>query len=230
VHYINGKVISDTSLESFVSLINGNFDVINHKLCYVLVGLHACGDLSATILKLFKSSDMFVGLVSVGCCYMKLTEIMAGASHGSCGYPLSHALSSSPSHNLSYQAKELACHAMETYINRLMDGSFDHLKTHCYRAAVETVVIKNGLRRSHVKISKSTSKLPFKNYVNAVLASVNIVASEDEIQYMESHLITKWKLVVFYFLLRLTLAPCIETVILLDRMMYIHEQQGMSLH
>ena len=77
---------------------------------YILVGLHTCGDLSATMLRLFVESDIFVGLVSVGCCYMKLSD----------GYPLSQTVSSLPSHQLSYEAKELACHAKEKYIQRLI--------------------------------------------------------------------------------------------------------------
>lgn len=40
---------------------------------YLLVGLHTCGDLAPTILRLFAKSDSVVGVVSVGCCYMKVT-------------------------------------------------------------------------------------------------------------------------------------------------------------
>ena len=40
---------------------------------YLLVGLHTCGDLAPTILRLFSQSQCIVGVVSVGCCYMKLT-------------------------------------------------------------------------------------------------------------------------------------------------------------
>lgn len=77
---------------------------------YVLVGLHACGDLSATMLRLFTELNIFIGLVSVGCCYMKLS---------SGGYPLSTMVHSLSGHQLSYEAKELACHAKEKYARRL---------------------------------------------------------------------------------------------------------------
>ncbi|KAL3893202.1 MAG: hypothetical protein SGPRY_014394, partial [Prymnesium sp.] len=41
----------------------------------VLVGLHTCGDLASTTLRVFHSAGEAVGaVVSVGCCYMHLTE------------------------------------------------------------------------------------------------------------------------------------------------------------
>lgn len=40
---------------------------------FVLCGLHACGNLSSTILKLFVNCPLAVGVSSVGCCYMKLS-------------------------------------------------------------------------------------------------------------------------------------------------------------
>lgn len=39
----------------------------------VLTGLHACGDLSTTILRVFARSGDIKGIASVGCCYMKMT-------------------------------------------------------------------------------------------------------------------------------------------------------------
>ena len=40
---------------------------------FILVGLHTCGDLGPTMLRVFSHCDQIVGLVSVGCCYMKVT-------------------------------------------------------------------------------------------------------------------------------------------------------------
>ena len=41
---------------------------------FILTGLHACGDLTATMLRVFATCPDIVGLGSVGCCYMKLSE------------------------------------------------------------------------------------------------------------------------------------------------------------
>ena len=40
---------------------------------HVLVGLHTCGDLGPTMLRVFAACPHAQGLVSVGCCYMKMT-------------------------------------------------------------------------------------------------------------------------------------------------------------
>ena len=37
-------------------------------------------------------------------------------------------------------------------------------------------------------------------------------------------LLRQWEHVVIYFLLRLTMAPCVETLILLDRVLFLQEK------
>lgn len=154
---------------------------------HILVGLHTCGDLASSILRIFASCRQLVGLVLVGCCYMKLTHhgsMMREAnqhrdflhskdnslpsrslnaspismelervntaiastvpgqltdkecgitttpkrmSHKALpspppsftGYPLSQFVRSLPRHGLSYKAREVACHSMEIYVQRL---------------------------------------------------------------------------------------------------------------
>ena len=44
---------------------------------FVIAGLHACGDLTPTLLRLFVNTSSAVGLASVGCCYMKLNSVDA---------------------------------------------------------------------------------------------------------------------------------------------------------
>ena len=48
-------------------------DLTNQDEGFVLTGLHACGDLTATMLRVFVNCPQAVGLASVSCCYMKLT-------------------------------------------------------------------------------------------------------------------------------------------------------------
>lgn len=80
-------------------------------------------------------------------------------SEGMEGYPMSQFLRRQCVYRLSYAAKELACHSLATYSDRLIGeimlgcnhiciiippppGDFEHLKVHCHRAAVETVLRK----------------------------------------------------------------------------------------
>ena len=203
----------------------GGVDPATHDK-FILVGLHTCGDLGPTMFRVFSQCDQMVGLVSVGCCYMKLTcsspglsqdgeatllqepcsqdtglrhvperprmtELSrsdgdSGSSRISCGrqgadlldaparlqvpgngkssgdsessdidlqllkletgfslsaqtiteeglpalqdvgYPLSEFVRSLPSHGLSYEAREVACHATETYRERLQGNLLHH--------------------------------------------------------------------------------------------------------
>lgn len=45
----------------------------HHSDDLVLTGLHACGDLSTTMIRMYTESEHIRGLVSVACCYHKLT-------------------------------------------------------------------------------------------------------------------------------------------------------------
>ena len=86
----------------------------------LLVGLHTCGDLAVTMLRMFTMCPRIIGLVSVGCCYMKLTCAAEPHPPTPIGYPLSSKIRSLDGHNLSYESRELSCHAIEIYRSRLL--------------------------------------------------------------------------------------------------------------
>ncbi|XP_065671514.1 methyltransferase-like protein 25B isoform X5 [Hydra vulgaris] len=67
---INGSVVSDSCiLNNSVSYFK---KTVNVEHC-VLIGLHTCGDLASTMMKVFKSTQSIKGLVSVSCCYMRMS-------------------------------------------------------------------------------------------------------------------------------------------------------------
>lgn len=112
----------------------------------LLTGLHACGDLSVSLLRQFVHCPHVVGITSVACCYMKLSTAGDSPPHppsSSCppeyGYPLSRWVSALPGHQLSYKAREGACHAIEDYTLHLKKESAT-LRMHCFRAMLETVI------------------------------------------------------------------------------------------
>ncbi|XP_065898432.1 methyltransferase-like protein 25B isoform X2 [Dysidea avara] len=210
-------------LQHCVGVADKSVGVADSKQIAVLAGLHTCGDLSATMLRMFCSSPQIVGLVNVGCCYMKLTSASSTEPHPSSpiGYPVSKAVMSLDGHWLSYEARELACHALELYRDRVLNGS-EYLKIHCHRAVVQTILKKHFLERAPVMIPKKTSKLPFKEYAHAILSLFNLPAELD--MKTLDPLLARWKDVVVLFMLRLAIAPCVESVILLDRLLYLREQ------
>lgn len=159
---------------------------------FVLTGLHACGDLSATLLRHFASCPSVRGITSVACCYMKITTKESPSPPGvfsppsssltpppvppsdsqlqpqppppraDFGYPMSEWVKGLPGHQLSYKAREGACHAIEDYVHRLREES-ELLKTHCYRAILETVIREErpDLRRAGIQTIKKAHMLPF---------------------------------------------------------------------
>ncbi|KAM4600615.1 methyltransferase-like protein 25B isoform 2-T2 [Polymixia lowei] len=146
---------------------------------FVLTGLHACGDLSATLLRHFINCPHVRGITSVACCYMKITTTENPAppglvtppipptlandmSHSEFGYPMSSWVRGLPEHQLSYKAREGACHAIEDYMRRLREES-GLLRTHCYRATLETIIrgARPELRRAGIQTIKKAHLLPF---------------------------------------------------------------------
>ena len=95
----------------------GGADRSKHVL---LVGLHTCGDLSPIMLRMFTSCSRIVGLVNVGCCYMKLMCANEPHPPTPIGFPLSGRIRSLDNHDLSYEARELSCHALELYRSRVL--------------------------------------------------------------------------------------------------------------
>ncbi|CAJ1063097.1 protein RRNAD1 [Xyrichtys novacula] len=208
---------------------------------FVLTGLHACGDLSATLLRHFVNCPHVRGITSVACCYMKITTKENPAPPGvverptllasgresppsGFGYPMSSWVRGLPGHQLSYKAREGACHAVEDYVRRLREGS-ELLKTHCYRAMLETFIrdTRPDLRRAGIQTIKKAHFLRFTEYARLGLARVGLPPGlpldPDRVEAM----LQQQGRVVVYFSLSLLLAPVVETLVLLDRMIYLQE-------
>lgn len=213
---------------------------------FVLTGLHACGDLSATLLRHFASCPRIQGITSVACCYMKITTkenpsppgvITSPASTPisterdmtsdttDFGYPMSQWVRGLPGHELSYKAREGACHAIEDYLQRLREDSA-LLRTHCYRAILETIIrgAQPDLRRAGIQTIKKAHTLPFAQYARLGLPRVGLSADLPLDEARVEAMLAQQGQVVAYFSLSLLLAPVVETLVLLDRMLFLQEQ------
>lgn len=78
------------------------------------------------------------------------------------GYPMSSWVQALPGHQLSYKAREGACHAVEDYVQRLREES-QLLRTHCYRAMLEVFIreVRPDLCRAGIQTIKKAHMLPF---------------------------------------------------------------------
>ncbi|KAG7201757.1 hypothetical protein KM043_004479 [Ampulex compressa] len=161
----------------------------------------------------------------VGCCYMKLT--LRSEDNVQQGYPLSSYLSSKHS-RLSYTALELGCHAVEKFSDKLQTENYEDLIVHTYRAALETILIRKSktLRHSQVKNVKVSKGMTFQQYCHAATSNLDPdfrpqpsdTASPDVQDFLK-----RWQRVIIFSSLRVMLAPLVETVVLLDRFLYLSE-------
>ncbi|XP_034834962.1 methyltransferase-like protein 25B [Maniola hyperantus] len=183
---------------------------------YGLIGLHPCGDLGPLLIKHFVDCDKVKFICIVGCCFMKLS-----CNTEPCGYPMSQYVKGIDS-GLSYTSREIACHAIDTYCERLCRGEYKDLKVHAYRAALEKLLVQldPSLKHMPIRSVKHTNNMTFNSYCDAALNRISMKPLQHAA--VEQDLV-HWKRVVILYTLRLALAPLVETVILLDRVLYMLE-------
>lgn len=119
---------------------------------FIIVGLHTCGDLASTLLRVYCQCKNVVAVVLVGCCYMKLTHEMPGSEqplanssinchskdNSNCsslktlGFPMSKYLKSCSAHQQSYNGLEAACHALDQYHKKLLGKYYWTFIVDCY--------------------------------------------------------------------------------------------------
>ena len=151
-------------------------------------------------------------------------------------FPLSNYLSSSiqlqgqqTNVSFGYLTKELSCHAIETYVRRLeAEEENSKLKVHCYRAILELLIQEKEpkLKHSALKSVKNCHTISFQEYAVKATSELNIQFDFHDKKLLEQidvHMKEWWNVVVYYSL-RLFLAPLIETVILLDRCLFLLER------
>ncbi|NXL72340.1 RRNAD protein, partial [Leptocoma aspasia] len=191
----------------------------------LVTGLHACGDLSPALLCHFARSPAVAAVALVGCCYMKLSTAPRPPGHPP-GYPLSASVAALPGHQLSYRAREAACHALEEYEGRLR-GDSAQLRAHCYRAVLESLVRAADPSKRHLGLQpgRKAHALSFPQYAHLglPLAGLDPVGVPLDSGAVAAMLEQQHKVVAFCTLGQL-LAPAVETLILLDRLLYLREQ------
>ncbi|XP_055380118.1 methyltransferase-like protein 25B [Condylostylus longicornis] len=189
-----------------------------------IVGLHPCGDLAAVLINMFLKCKAAKFLNLIGCCYMKLTQ---SRSSENVGYPLSSFLKYEIANlsTLSYESREIACHAIEMYVDRLRSGSYNELKVHTYRAIIEQIITRIYPNKKHIALRnvKHTTDLDFLTYCEIATKNTGIdINKYIDIDEVNENL-SQWKNVVIFYTLRLLFAPLLESIILYDRVLHLIE-------
>ncbi|PQM41002.1 protein RRNAD1 [Prunus yedoensis var. nudiflora] len=132
------KALADTPLhKDNVSLLQSSCNADNGS-SLVLAGLHACGDLSVTMLKTFMECKEVKAVVSVGCCYNLLSE--EGFNHvgSQCGFPMSLVLYLLAFH--LEKVRDLACQSAERWKCLENDAGLHNFELHAFRAAFQMLL------------------------------------------------------------------------------------------
>ncbi|TVU49122.1 hypothetical protein EJB05_00414, partial [Eragrostis curvula] len=105
----------------------------------ILAGLHACGDLSVNMLRVFVSCEQVKALVSVGCCYNLLSEDCCEETNSCPGFPMSKAAKLCDL-MLGKSIRDLACQSAERWRSLTKDIAIQNFDIHAFRAAFQMVL------------------------------------------------------------------------------------------
>ncbi|XP_074554444.1 putative methyltransferase-like protein 25 [Halichoeres trimaculatus] len=219
-------------LTSYVTAETELRELIDELENAVMVGLHTCGDLAPSTLRMFVAKDELTAVCSVGCCYHLLSEEFDPAReemvHGVCGFPLSQYL------RQQYwfcgrNARMSACLALE----RVAVGQGIQMESLFYRAVLHVIL------RDHYSSFKSEKRVgnvyskakSFVEYVRKALCRLELddsKLSDGDIQEYHDTYSPRIDEMHAFNMLKVTLAPCIEGLILLDRLCYLKEQKDLS--
>ncbi|KAJ8899169.1 hypothetical protein K2173_011956 [Erythroxylum novogranatense] len=125
----------DVDRSELIGQVEGN------KMSFLLTGLHACGDLSVTMLKTFLECEEVKAVVSIGCCYNLLSEECSHSGVSGNGFPMSHGIKS-VGVSLGKNSRDLACQSAERWSYLENDAALHNFDVHAFRAAFQMVLLK----------------------------------------------------------------------------------------
>ncbi|XP_063997703.1 probable methyltransferase-like protein 25 isoform X2 [Pogoniulus pusillus] len=202
-------------------------DIVTDMEDCVLVGLHTCGDLAANTLRIFTATPEIKAVCSVGCCYHLLSEQFENQAEYPeevWGFPMCRYLKDK-GWCCGRNARMSACLALE----RVAVGQVLPTESLFYRAVLQVIIEEiYGGTKSDRHVGKVYSKSSsFVDYVRKALKKLELddskLSDSSIMEYYEKYKHRMDELEAFN-MLKVALAPCIEALILLDRLCYLKEQ------
>ncbi|BFG05098.1 methyltransferase-like protein 25 [Drosophila madeirensis] len=203
----------------------------NLSIC--LTGLHTCGNLAATCLQVFHARPDCYILCNIGCCYHLLKERYSQQEffgnkalmdmQTDFGFPLSQYLQKLQI-RLGRNARMLAAQSIE----RTLDAKELPNVTLYYRALLEVLVCRHAPHlKNELQVGKVRKFENFQDYIQKCakkleapwLAAIDVAELQSLFQ---EYALDKHFLDMFY-LIRMSFAPLLESLILLDRLLYLKE-------
>lgn len=267
------KTIIEQSIESKpLSMINNNYKNATHFITpqtdfmqlfrehfgnetnnihgFCLSGLHTCGNLAPSCLRIYRENKQILGICNIGCCYHLLNEQFSTFVYRAIrrerspesikrqfvepidepfenqfGFPMSQFLIDSKT-QLGRNARMLACQSVHRIIDRKELPS-DHL---FFRALLELLIKrKRPEYLDHIEVGRMKQCPTFVEYVrkatkrNPVLDFHGI--SDDELNELHEEFRNDERFLDVYHLMRVSVAAIVENIIMLDRFLYLKEQE-----
>lgn len=221
----------DTQLyKQITEFVTPDLDLLNIiSICYPestapmkigLVGLHTCGNLSPTSLKIFNKHDYVRSICNVGCCYHLLTERFEENSVDG-QFPLSQFLS-----DLHFSIGRSGRMIANQSVDRILETKELPNKTIYYRALFQILLETYCQELPSTHVGKFKKCGDFIDYVRKAMKriSVEFDITDEEIGNLEMGFRDRLNELNVFYLLRCKLAPVIETLILLDKLLFLLEQ------
>ncbi|KAI8343395.1 methyltransferase domain-containing protein [Chlamydoabsidia padenii] len=185
---------------------------------WIVCGLHTCGDLATSIFRLFANSDQIKWAVNVGCCYHFLSE--QGLQPG---FPMGDWLKGKD-YQLGNSARVLACQSPSKWTDPVIgQQSFNQ---YFYRAVLLHTIVDKGLSEKAPPIGMVKRKKSYIQYFQTAMKRLDY--APEAISEMEAETYHQMykdqqvdKQIIVLWTLRVLLAPVLESLILVDRWLYL---------
>lgn len=240
-----------TPQTDFIHLFSKHFDIDTDDvpgLC--LTGLHTCGNLAPSCLRIYSENSQIEAVCNIGCCYHLLTEQFSkfvyraircerspeSKKRETCeqseepientfGFPMSQYLIDRET-KLGRNARMLACQSVHRVVDK-KELPNDHL---FFRALLELLIQRKCPEYlDRIEVGRMKQCHTFPEYVrkaskrNPVLTFDDI--TDDELNQMHDEFRTEERFLGLYHLMRVSVAAIIENVIMLDRFLYLKEHE-----
>ncbi|KAI8603885.1 methyltransferase domain-containing protein [Dissophora ornata] len=193
---------------------------------WTLCGLHACGDLTSNMIKLYLESSATC-LFSVGCCYHWITERFDKDGN----IAISDAFNRHKAH-LGEHAKMIACQSPERWL-KYQKETQDAIHGHYFRALLHKMMVEKGLYPGPPAVAPVLGRMGkhrlkgFPHYLTTAIHRLrlptDVIPPEEAQAAYEEFLEQDLYRIGILWALRTMLGPLFEGMILLDRATYLHE-------
>ncbi|XP_067633644.1 probable methyltransferase-like protein 25 [Eurosta solidaginis] len=215
-------------------LLQKQFTKASEKSLICLTGLHTCGNLGPTCLKLFHEQPQCRLLCNIGCCYHLLQEAFAQpeylenetipAFQTSIGFPMSQFLNEKRT-TLGRNARMLATQSFERVCNERSTINISLF----YRALLEVLICENASElKQQVQVGKIRKFQNFNEYIELCSKKISSIDPKlhwtcDTVDRVQKKFSKDEHYMHLFYLLRMAFAQVLEGLIMLDRLLFLRE-------